>query len=441
MNKYLTIIALLCMICSCVHDPIVDLDMQLETRLATVAVTGSTDYFVFPESGNLNAIPNQEPTNPITSEKVKLGKLLFYETGLAQHPNDPSALESYSCSSCHIPSAGFTPGRKQGIADGALGVGRGRQISTVYNGDEVDAQGVRPLSVLHSAYTTNALWSGGFGANGVNEGTESVWNNDPAFEVNYNGFVGLESQNMEALELHRMEINKKVLDEYGYRELYDEAFPEYSDSERYSEKATSFAISAYLRTLFADKAPFQQWLKGDKTAITESQKRGAMLFMDKAGCYKCHNGPAFSNTSFFALGVSDLIELPGIVNTTATDKRNLGRGGFTGVAADNYKFKVPQLYNLKNYSHYFHGSSKETLEEVIEYKLAAVSENPNVQNSDLSPLFRPVNLSPEEKSDLLSFLKEALYDPNLNRYMPEETLSGNCIPNNDAASRAILGCD
>jgi len=73
MNKYLTIIALLCMICSCVHDPIVDLDMQLETRLATVAVTGSTDYFVFPESGNLNAIPNQEPTNPITSEKVKLG--------------------------------------------------------------------------------------------------------------------------------------------------------------------------------------------------------------------------------------------------------------------------------------------------------------------------------------------------------------------------------
>jgi len=441
MKKIYTLIALSCMISSCMHDPIVDLDVQLEKRLSTVAATGSTQYFVFPESGDLNAIPNQEITNPITSEKVKLGKLLFYETGLGQHPNDPSAIETYSCSSCHIPSAGFTPGRMQGIADGALGFGRGRQVSTIYSGDEVDAQGARPLSVLHSAYTTNALWSGGFGAKGVNEGTEGVWNNDPAFTVNFNGFEGLESQNMEALELHRMEINNKVLDEYGYRELYDQAFPEYSESERYSEKATSFAISAYLRTLYADEAPFQSWLKGDKNAITDAQKRGAILFMDKAGCYKCHNGPAFSNTSFFALGVSDLYELPGIVNTSSTDKRNLGRGGFTGNAEDNYKFKVPQLYNLKNYSNYFHGSSKETLEEVVEYKLAAVSENQNVQDSDLSPLFRPVNLSDEEKSDLLSFLKEALYDPNLNRYMPDETLSGNCFPNNDAASRSILGCD
>ncbi len=441
MKKIYALIAFSCIFNACMHDPILDLDAQLERRLSTIAATGSADYFIFPENGDFNSIPNQEPTNPITSDKVKLGKLLFYETGLAQNPLNGEALETFSCSSCHIPNAGFTPGRNQGIADGAIGFGRGRQVSNQYQGDEVDAQGVRPLSVLHTAYSTNSLWSGAFGAKGVNIGTELAWDSDPSFEVNHRGFEGLESQNIEGLHLHRMEINRQVLDEYGYRELFDNAFPDFSETERYSDVTASFALAAYLRTLFANEAPFQKWLKGDKTALTEPQKRGAMLFLDEANCYKCHNGPAFSNNAFYALGTNDLAQIPGVVNTSVNDKRNLGRGGFTGLEGDNYKFKVPQLYNLKNYSHFFHGSSKETLEDVIDFKLEAVSENPNIPNSRLSPLFQRVGLNAQEKSDLIEFLQGALYDPNLNRYVPEEILSGNCFPNNDAASRSMLGCD
>lgn len=441
MKKIYALIAFACIFSACTHDPILSLDEQIDQRLATIATTGNASFFIFPESGNLEAIPNQEPTNPITFDKIKLGKLLFFETGLAQNPLNGEALETFSCASCHIPSAGFTPGRKQGIADGAIGFGRGRQVSTEYQNDEVDAQGVRPLSVLHTAYSTNSLWSGAFGANGVNIGTESAWNSDPSFEVNFKGLEGLESQNIEGLHLHRMEINRRVLDEYGYRELFDTAFPDFPETERYSEITASFALAAYLRTLFANEAPFQKWLKGDKAALTESQKRGAMLFLDDANCYKCHNGPAFSSNSFFALGTDDLVQIPGVVNTSVSDKRNLGRGGFTGNEEDNYKFKVPQLYNLKNYSHFFHGSSKQSLEEVIDYKLEARSENQSIPDSRLSPLFQSVGLNPEEKADLIDFLKGALYDPNLNRYVPEEILSGNCFPNNDAASRSMLGCD
>ena len=435
------LIAIICMIGACTHEPIITLDAALEDRLIKVAPTKSIQYFSFPEPGDLNAIPNQESANPLTSEKVKLGKLLFYETGLAQNPLNSESLETFSCSSCHIPSAGFTPGRFQGVADGAIGFGRGRQLANGYQSDEVDAQGVRPLSVLNSAYSTNALWSGTFGARGVNVGTEHLWDSDPVFEINHSGFEGLEAQNIEGLKLHRMEINPTVLDEHGYRALFDEAFPDFPQNERYSEVTASFALAAYLRTLFANEAPFQKYLNGDMNALTESQKRGALVFFEKANCYKCHNGPAFSNVAFYALGTADLTQHSDVLNTSENDKRNLGRGSFTGLPDDNYKFKVPQLYNLKSYSHFFHGSSKETLEEVIDFKLKADSENPNIATSELSGLFTPVRLSDDEKADLLDFLKEGLYDPNLNRYVPEEILSGNCFPNNDAASRAMLGCD
>jgi len=66
-------------------------------------------------------LPNQYPNNPITLDKIKLGQLLFHETGLAEGASQEIILETYSCSSCHISSAGFTPERMQGIADGGLG--------------------------------------------------------------------------------------------------------------------------------------------------------------------------------------------------------------------------------------------------------------------------------------------------------------------------------
>lgn len=425
----------------CMNEPVVGLDAKLEKSLLQVSRSGQLDYFVFPSSEDYSNLPNQDPKNPITAEKVKLGNLLFFETGIAQDPLKSDGLETYSCSSCHIPSAGFTPGRIQGIADGAIGFGRGRQVSTSYRGEEVDAQGVRPLSVLHSAYSTNALWSGTFGSTGVNVGTEAYWDNDPSFEINHEHLEGLEAQNIEGLKTHRMEVTQKMLRDYGYKELFDEAFPEFDITERYSQTTTSFALAAFLRTIYAQEAPFQKWLKGDQTAMTESQKLGALLFFGKANCSSCHNGPALSNMTFHALGTKDLAEHADAVNTDLQDPRNLGRAFLTGEESDYYKFKVPQLYNLKNYSHYFHGSSKTTLEEVLDFKIKAQTENPNVDQSRISGFFNPISLTENEKAALLDFLSEGLHDPYLTRYQPEELPSGNCFPNNDLASRAILGCD
>ncbi len=415
---------------------------QLDTQLteSLTSLSGSLNYYTLPASNDYSAIPNQDPSNPITAEKVTLGKMLFFETGLAQIPLDDNCYEAYSCSSCHVPAAGFLPGRIQGIADGAWGFGHNgseRNMIDGYEENDLDAQGTRPLNPLNTAYMTNTLWSGLFGAGGVNTGTEDAWTG--LAEVNHTGYVGLEAQNIEAFTLHRLEINDHVLDDYGYRAYYDAAFPDFDESERYSPVTSSFAISAYLRTMLTNKAPFQDWLKGEKNALTDNQKEGALLFFGKARCFTCHSGPSFSSMNFHALGTPDMYTVGGM-NTGPDDPRNLGRGMFTGEDFDMYRFKVPQLYNLKDYAAYFHGSSKSSLAEVVDFKVKAKSENPQVADSRISASFEPLNLTAEEKSKLIDFLENALYDAEVQRYVPESVLSGNCFPNNDPVARDDMGC-
>ena len=222
-----------------------DLDALLIEAIENVSETGSKDFYILADPTDLASLPNQDPHNPITQEKVNLGQMLYFETGLAQNPHDPRCYETYSCSSCHVPERGFLPGRMQGIADGAVGfghLGEKRLILPSYKSSELDAQGTRPLSSLNVAYMTNTLWSGLFGAHDVNEGTEENWTG--LAEVNHTGFVGLEAQNIEGFDLHRLEINDRVLDEFGYRAEFDKAFPDYPVDERYSPETASFAMSA-----------------------------------------------------------------------------------------------------------------------------------------------------------------------------------------------------
>ncbi|MFK8058357.1 MAG: cytochrome-c peroxidase [Saprospiraceae bacterium] len=439
MKPLLLLAACAALLASCTKDKLGVSDDNLLALIAEKARSGDSDYFVMPASGDYAALPNQDPSNPVTEEKVQLGKLLFFETGLAQDANTQEANETFSCATCHVPESGFLPGRIQGIADGAIGFGDqgdGRVTLSAYAESELDAQGVRPLTVMNVTYMTNTLWSGSFGAEDKNIGTEASWTGDT--EINHEGFAGIESQNIEGLHLHRMAINDKVLNEYGYAERFDEAFPNTPVAERYTTVTASFAIAAYLRTLLTNTAPFQRYLKGDQDAMFESEKRGAILFFDKANCVSCHSGPSFSSMNFVSLGTKDLYEAGGL-NTSADDPRNLGRAFLTGAESDMYRFKVPQLYNLRDYKTFFHGSSKTSIEEVLDYKMTAKSENPNVSDSQV-PL-RPLLLSDIEKEDLINFLTYGLYDANMLRYVPETVLSGNCLPNNDPKSKADLGCN
>lgn len=428
---------------TCTRDEALNpLDLQLKSMLQRRSPDGSEQHFRLPDSDDLSSIPAGR-SNPLTREKIALGKMLFFETGIALDSKHSTGRGTYSCGTCHVPASGFMPGRMQGVADGGTGFGRKGESRTTFNNyrpEELDVQGARPLSVLNVAYVTNSTWSGKFGGYYANVGTEDVWNDDPnTAEVNHLGLDGLEAQNIEGLKIHRMVVNKAVVDSLGYTKMFDAAFPDFPEESRYGLEAASFALSAYIRSLITNQAPFQRWLRGESEAMSDAEKRGAILFYSKAGCYRCHKGPALSATEFHALGVKDLYEAGGVA-TGPADRRNLGRGGFTHRVEDMYKFKIPQIYNMGDANFFFHGSSKQTLEEVVDYFNLAIPENPNVPKEQISPFFHPLNLTEQEKQDLVAFLRDGLRDPDLNRYVPIEVLSGNCFPNNDPLSKGDLGC-
>jgi cytochrome c peroxidase len=420
---------------------------ELTEVLSAASPTGSPDYFRMPSSTDLQAIP-QDPNNPLTSEKVELGKLLYHETGIALAPKHEMSKGTYSCASCHFASAGFQAGRWQGIGDGGAGFGvngEGRiPMLSHYTGEELDVQPIRTPTAMNGAWQEIMLWNGQFGATGMNEGTEYSWTEGTPKETNMLGFQGLETQAIAGLEVHRMVVNEEIVDTLGYKDQFDAVFADYPQAERYSLVTAGLAIAAYERTLLSNEAPFQKWLQGDQDALSEQELRGALLFFDEgqANCASCHTGPALNSMTFYALGMKDLYQIPEeTFKANVSNPEVLGRGGFTGENRDMYKFKTPQLYNLADSRFYGHGSSFHSIAEVVVYKNRAIPENVFVTEDYLADEFQPLNLDFSQMEDLITFLTSALYDPNLQRYEPESLPSGNCFPVNDPQGRIDLGCD
>lgn len=445
MKKYTIALLGLILIYSCAKDVTSDevlMDTNLKRLLSNFSPTGNYDYYILPTENQLDQIP-QDRRNVLTPEKVALGKMLFFETGLAMDARYESGIGTYSCATCHIPEAAFRPGAPQGVADGGVGFGlngENRIKQRQYREDELDSQAARPLSLINVAFVGNTFWNGQFGSKFANEGTEDLWDNLPELEGNHLGFEAIETQNFEGIVVHRIATTKELLDRYGYTDMYDRSFPDLQEEQRYSNFATSLALSAYIRSITASQAPFQKWLRGDSEALTQQEKLGAQVFFGKARCANCHYEKNLGSNEFQRLGVKDLYQRPSF-NALPSDRRNLGRGGFTLKEEDNFKFKVPQLYNLVDDPNYFHGSSKHSIEEVVAYKEKAESENPNIPTETLSEKFRPISLTDEERDAMIAFLKHGLRDPNLLRYKPDFLLSGNCFPNNDAQSKMDLGCN
>lgn len=419
----------------------VDLDGILMRLLKENSGGIGTAYFLLPESTDFSNIP-QDPNNPLTPEKVELGRFLFNETGIAIHPKFDSFQQTYSCATCHHSQAGFQSGRPQGISEGGVGFGKngdGRRKDEFCPEDSLDIQPIRTPTILNSAYQQVMLWNGQFGATGPNSGTEALWETGTPLETNFLGYEGVETQAIAGLSVHRMGISMDLINSTEYRELFDAAFPEVPENERYSVITAGLAIASYERTVLATEAPFQKYLKGNTNALTEQQKRGAILFFGKANCVSCHTGPALNSMDFYAYGMKDLVE-KGTFGNGPDIKTQKGRGGFTGVDSDNYTFKVPQLYSLGNLGYLGHGSSFSSIKEVVEYKNTALKQNPNVPDAYLSNQFIPLGLTEKEMDQLTNFIEFGLYDPDLDRYNPSSVPSGNCFPNNDEQSKIDLGC-
>jgi len=145
------------------------------------------------------------------------------------------------------------------------------------------------------------------------------------------------------------------------------------------------AIAAFERTIEPGIAPFDRWVGGDETAVSDSSKRGFGLFAGKAACFTCHSGWRFTDDQFHDIG------------TTTTDQ---GRGRETKVEAQNFAFKTPTLRSVALRAPYMHNASLATLADVVKHY-----ERGGIDRPSRSPMMLPVKLTDQERLDLVAFME------------------------------------
>ncbi len=185
------------------------------------------------------------------------------------------------------------------------------------------------------------------------------------------------------------------------------------------------AVAAFQRTLNSKNVPFDAYLLGNENAMTPAAKRGFQLFTGKAQCISCHDGPLLSDLRFHNLGVTpspafensplrqitfryeQLVKgVPRKVYEAVAD--DLGLYYVTKRPEDAGKFRTPSLRELKHTAPYMHNGIFKTLPEVIDFY-----NQGGGQDSRKSPLLKPLNLTKEEKQDLVAFLESLSGDPQM----------------------------
>lgn len=265
-----------------------------------------------------------------------------------------------SCAFCHNPGTGFADARQFSL--GAFGTAGGRQAPTVYN----------------TSFNPFQFWDGR--ATSLEEQA-----------------IGPIHNPIEMAETHETVV-PKIAKIPGYQKQFRAVF-----GVGVSLQGIADAIAAFERTIVSANSAFDKYAMGESKAMDEAAIRGMQLFKGKARCVLCHNGPNFTDNQFHNLGVPQ----EGLL------KEDLGRYNVSRRERDKGAFKTPTLRSVTETAPYMHDGVFKTLEDVIEFKNKGGEPNPN-----LSPLMKPLSLTPEEKADLLAFLK-ALQGASLKIVMPK----------------------
>jgi cytochrome c peroxidase len=168
-----------------------------------------------------------------------------------------------------------------------------------------------------------------------------------------------------------------------YQETFPKAFKGLSpNAHTMLLEHITYALEVYVSTIISPMAPFDRWIEGDVSALSESQARGFEIFRGKAGCVTCHAGWRFSDSLYYDIGL------------TSGDREKDSKGNITPF------FKAVGLRNIAERPPYMHDGSLETLEAVVDfYNRGGDSTRPTK-----SPRIRPLGLTATEKHDLVEFL-------------------------------------
>lgn len=178
-----------------------------------------------------------------------------------------------------------------------------------------------------------------------------------------------------------------------YREAFAEAYP----GEPIGRETFQKAVASYERTIISRNSPFDQWVAGKKNAMNKQQLRGLTVFMSpqKGNCVICHSAPNFTDNGFHNIGLASF----------SSESADLGRFLHKKVAINKGAFKTPTLRDIERTAPYFHDGSAKTLMDVVEHY-----DRGGEVTTNLSPNMKPLNLSQQDKEDLVAFMK-ALSSP------------------------------
>jgi cytochrome c peroxidase len=280
--------------------------------------------------GLFEAIPATTPPHrgePATPEKISLGKMLYF---------DPRISENYdiSCSTCH---------------NIGMGGGDGRTSSTGHAGE---LGGRKVPTVLNAVFNKSQFWDGR--ADDLEEQVEGSVMAFPGALLKTRGGPIIVNPDLTSLtKKHAVDRLKAIP---GYVDAFKKAFPTQPDPIVYSNIA--HAIAVFESTLITPGAPFDRWLEGDDAALSDPQKQGLAIFIEK-GCAGCHNGINIGGSSFARFGV---VQSPGPEFLPHDD---WGRFAVTRDINDKYVFKVPGLRNVALTAPYFHNGRVWSLQQAV----------------------------------------------------------------------------
>lgn len=308
----------------------------------TLAVGSAAEFdFSLPAGLKRMRIPRD---NPLTEEKIQLGKQLYFDPRL-------SVDNTVSCATCHDPKRGWSNGER--FATGVRGQVGGRSAPTIVN----------------SGFQYFQFWDG----------------RAAQLEGQALGPIA----NPIEMDLPLDQLVEKLNKIEEYRQQFQKVF-----GTDVTEDGIAKAIASFERTVLSGDAPYDRFKAGNDKALSEAAQRGMALFFSKQGanCSACHSGSNFTDGAFHNIGVGMDAESP-----------DLGRYVVTNLEGDKGRFKTPTLREVARTAPYMHDGSQATLEEVVDYY-----DKGGIKNPQLDEEIFPLKLTDQEKADLVTFLKEGL---------------------------------
>jgi len=325
--------------------------------------------------------PRVPADNPMTVEKIELGRYLFYDTRM-------SINQTTSCATCHRQELAFTDGK-------ARAVGATEQIHPRSS-----------MGLANIAYSPVLTWANPTQRKLETQALVPMFGEDPV-EMGLSG--------MESYLLARLAMVPE------YQKLFAAAYP--GQENPFSLANITRAIASFERSLLSGRSPYDRYrTSADQSAISESARRGESLFFDeRTECFHCHGGfnftetvdyvgkgfveVEFHNTGLYNLGAAGAYPAPNTgVHAVSDDEEDMGR------------FKAPSLRNIAVTAPYMHDGSIVTIEDAIAHYEAGgrtIASGPNkgvgANNPHKSSFVKGFTLTPQERADLKAFL-ESLTD-------------------------------